>query len=440
MKLRSALELDPGNTLVGERLRHARAHDQGRDGRADASPTSPPVLTFLETPTRGGGRHARAARRGHGRPRPGARASTGRGQRARRRAACSRRRAGRASARVTLPHRPGVRRWRRARTTSRSPPTDVRGNDARRVLRGAPAAALLRDARVPALRGRRRGGAARPRPGWSSALRRRRALRSRFNPYIAGAPVMSDEHVLRPPEAAGAHPERAAPQQPDDHRRAAHRQDDLPLPPAPGAAGGRRDRLPLLPGARRTCRACPRRRSSTRSCRTSWSSWRSARRRRARLRFRPRGDALRRPRLQPRPAARDRRAQDAHAAAREAGPADRRGGRAQRVLRARQPAAAQHLHEDLLRAPGRDHERRRHQAALEERRQPLVQLLRRGRADRVHARGGGGADPRAGRGRLPLRGGRRGAILEASRPQALPDPEVLHPRGQPHARGRAAPP
>ena len=29
------------------------------------------------------------------------------------------------------------------------------------------------------------------------------------------------------------------------------------------------------------------------------------------------------------------------------------------------------------------------------------------------------------------------AILDAERPQALPHPEVLHPRGQPHAGGRA---
>ena len=103
----------------------------------------------------------------------------------------------------------------------------------------------------------------------------------------------------------------------------------------------------------------------------------------AALRFKRDGGRLRRARLQPRRAARHRRAEDADAPAGEAHPADRRGGRPQRVLGPHQPAPAQHLHEDLLRAPGGGDERRRHQARVDERRQPLVQLLRRDRAQRA---------------------------------------------------------
>ena len=52
------------------------------------------------------------------------------------------------------------------------------------------------------------------------------------------------------------------------------------------------------------------------------------------------------------------------------------------------------------------------------------------------ARGGRGARPRAGGGRLPLeaRGGRAGARAVAA--AALPRPEALRARGEPHARGR----
>ena len=88
--------------------------------------------------------------------------------------------------------------------------------------------------------------------------RRRRAVRSRFNPYIAGAPVHRRRHVLRPPEAAHPHPERPAPQQPDDHGRAAHREDDVPPPPEEGARSATRGRSTSSSPSSPTCRACPR--------------------------------------------------------------------------------------------------------------------------------------------------------------------------------------
>ena len=97
-----------------------------------------------------------------------------------------------------------------------------------------------------------------------------------------------------------------------------------------------------------------------------------------------------------------------------------------------------HLHEELLREPRGGDERGRDQAAVEERGQPLVQLLRRDRAQpRSRAR-----RPRPSSGSR-WRGSSAGEpeaverVLELSRAQALPRPEALRPRGQPHARGRA---
>ena len=105
----------------------------------------------------------------------------------------------------------------------------------------------------------------------------------------------------------------------------------------------------------------------------------------------------------------------AHAAPGEAGAADRRGRRAQLVLRERQPAPARDLHEELLGEPGGGDERRRDQAALEERGQPLVQLLRRGRARPVLARGGRGAGAGAGGRLLPVAAPRRSSACSSCR-------------------------
>ena len=88
--------------------------------------------------------------------------------------------------------------------------------------------------------------------------------------------------------------------------------------------------------------------------------------------------------------------QDPHRPQGQARPPHRRGGRAQRVLGERQPAPARHLHEELLGEPRGGHERGRHPPALEERGQPLVQLLRRDRAAPLLARGGRGPGPGAG--------------------------------------------
>ena len=116
--------------------------------------------------------------------------------------------------------------------------------------------------------------------------------------------------VLRAREADGAHPERAPPQQPDDHGRAPHREDDVPVPPEEGARDRRGHRLPLLPGVHRPPgrprgRLLPRRdgRRRGRSGALPRNTRDAALSRRRRLR---------RPRLQPRPAARGRGAEDAH--------------------------------------------------------------------------------------------------------------------------------
>ncbi len=75
---------------------------------------------------------------------------------------------------------------------------------------------------------------------------------------------------------------------------------------------------------------------------------------------------LRGARLQPRPAGGAGRAEDAYPAQGQAGAADRRGRRAQRVLGEREPAPARDLHEELLREPGGRDERGRDPPPLEE--------------------------------------------------------------------------
>ena len=430
VKLRSALELDPGNTLVDERLKYARR--MTRDEMIEERfPNQPPVLTLLDPPKEVDG--GSLALRGV--------VTDDRGL------ASVRYERGKAlvaenvfteDADGQYPKTFRVDQMFELEAGSNVlsvTAVDVKGkmNDVsftvRRHLPFYQTRAFLPSAFAAA--------AALLGLVWlAQRARRRRALRRRFNPYIAGAPVMSDElffgrrkllarilNVLHHNSLLITGERRIGKTTLLYHLRLALQADDqtgyrffpvqTDLQGVPeeaffhtimsdigeqlGAAAGD-DGRPALPAG---------------------------------------GDPLRRARLQPRPAARGGRAQDAHAAAREARHADRRGGRAERVLRARQPAAAQHLHEDVLRAPGRDHERRGHQASVDQRGQPLVQLLRRGRADRVHPRGGGGAHPRAGRRCLPLRGRRRGVDPGGVRPQALPHAEVLHPRGQPHDRGGA---
>ena len=218
--------------------------------------------------------------------------------------------------------------------------------------------------------------------GWGAQrLRRRRAMRRRFNPYIAGAPVLDDDmfygrekltarmlSTLHRNSLMITGERRIGKTTFLHHLKRVLAEDEggewrffpvfVDLQGVPEQAFFHALMAEVVDGLE------PRARDP----------------RGAALRARARG--LRRPRLQPRPAAGDRGAQDAHAAQGEARAADRRGGRAQRVLRERQPAPARHLHEELLREPGGGDERGRDQAALEERGQPLVQLLRRDRARR----------------------------------------------------------
>ena len=102
-------------------------------------------------------------------------------------------------------------------------------------LRDHPPAPLLRDRALPA---RRLRGGPRPRRG-----RLRRPARAAaagaaapLQPLHRGRPRAGRRDVLRAGEAHRAHPERAPPQQPDDHGRAADREDDVPVPPEEGPA------------------------------------------------------------------------------------------------------------------------------------------------------------------------------------------------------------
>ena len=270
--------------------------------------------------------------------------------------------------------------------------------------------------------------------GWAGQrLRRRSARRRRFNPYIAGAPVLDDQMFY-------GREKLTARMLSTLHRNSLMITGERRIGKTTflhhlkRVLADRRGRgVALLPGVRRPAgrlRAGLLPGPDRRDDRQPGARPRHARRAALHAAVR----RLRRPRLQPRPAAGDRRAQAAHAAQGEARAADRRGGRAQRVLGERQPAAARHLHEELLGEPGGGDERGRHQAALEERGQPLVQLLRRGRAQRLLARRGRSARARAGERHLPLEERRGRARARAVAAAPLPGAEAVRPRAQPDAR------
>ena len=311
------------------------------------------------------GRTLAIARRGHRRPRPGPRASTALGEQL---VAAARARA-RARGRPVpgdLPRRPacstlraGAERHQRGRPSTCRALARTRTFDVTARLRFYETRAFLPSAR-PRPRSALVGlGLAGPAPA-----RRRRAVRRRFNPYIAGAPVMNDEMFFGRQKLLAR------------ILNVLHHNSLM-------ITGERRigkTTLPLPPARRRW------RRTTSTEYRffpvftdlqgvPEEAFFHAMMSDVVEQLGSPPGDdglpalpAARRSRYDGRDFSHDlqrvvERAEDAHAAAREAGPADRRGGRAQRVLRAHQPAAAQHLHEDVLRAPGRDHERRRHQAA-----------------------------------------------------------------------------
>ena len=166
------------------------------------------------------------------------------------------RRARRARAQRAL--RAGAARSSRGRTRSAVTAIDTGGLTHARSVPGR-AAGCASTRRAYFLPSAPRGAVAPRRASAAGAqrLRRRRARRRRFNPYIAGAPVLDDAHVLRAREAHRAHAEHAAPQQPDDHGRAAHREDHLPAPPEAGAGGGRGRASGGSSRCSSTCRACP---------------------------------------------------------------------------------------------------------------------------------------------------------------------------------------
>ncbi len=78
--------------------------------------------------------------------------------------------------------------------------------------------------------------------------RRRRALRNRFNPYIAGAPGSLQRHVLRAQEAPGPGSQHDPREFADDHRRSANRQDLVHAPSEDGPGRRRGDGVQVLPG------------------------------------------------------------------------------------------------------------------------------------------------------------------------------------------------
>ncbi len=88
-----------------------------------------------------------------------------------------------------------------------------------------------------------------------------------LQPLHRGSARPRRRHVLRARQAHRAHAQHAPPQQPDDHGRAPHRQDDVPAPPEARAGGRRGRRVDVLSRCSSTCRACPSRPSSTRSWR-----------------------------------------------------------------------------------------------------------------------------------------------------------------------------
>jgi tetratricopeptide (TPR) repeat protein len=187
VKLRSALELDPGNTLVAERLQHARrmTKDQMRD---ETFPNRPPAVSLFDRPTEVEGSSLRLS---------GVITDD------------------RGLARVQY-HLGSRLVWEQVFTEGsdgeypvnfpinqvfeldagpndlRVTATDVKGKVAvdsfvvRRRLRFYETRAFLPSAAAAA-------GALLGLVWLAQRARRRRALRSRFNPYIAGAPVMSDD-------------------------------------------------------------------------------------------------------------------------------------------------------------------------------------------------------------------------------------------------------
>ena len=193
---------------------------------------------------------------------------------------------------------------------------------------------LLPDARVPALRPTASAAGLVGLGYAAQRLRRRRAVRKRFNPYIAGAPVRDEDmffgrqkllarilNVLHHNSLMITGERRIGKTTFLYHLKAR-------------AGGGRGHGVPVLPGVHRPAgrprgRLLPRRhdRRGGDAAAAAGDAGRPALSRRRR--------PLRRPRLQPRPAARDRGAEDAHRPQGQAGPAHRRGGRPQRVLGAR---------------------------------------------------------------------------------------------------------
>ena len=199
------------------------------------------------------------------------------------------------------------------------------------------AAPVLHDPRLLAGHHRQRGRAGGARIRGAAAAPAARGAQA-LQPLHRGGAGARPGHVLRPAEAAHADHERAPPQQPDDHGRAAHREDDVPPPPEGRAGAGRGDGVQVLPGVHRPpgrprSRLLPRRHDRRRG--DAEAAGGDAGRAALSRRRRP----LRRPRLQPRPAARDRGAEDPHRPQGQARAPHRRGGRPERVLGARSTSA-----------------------------------------------------------------------------------------------------
>ena len=189
VKLNAALELDPGNTLVRERLRYAER--MTRDEMFEATfPNQPPVLTLLESPPLEVEGKTLALLGVVTDDRGLARVEYRSGARV-------------VGERVLVPQGPDGDLPRSFRiqhvfdldagpnditvaVTDARGLTRVESFAVRRKLRFYETAAFL-----PSAVGAAGGliGAA----WWTQRARRRRAMRSRFNPYIAGAPVMTED-------------------------------------------------------------------------------------------------------------------------------------------------------------------------------------------------------------------------------------------------------
>ncbi len=187
-------------------------------------------------------------------------------------------------------------------------------------LRDHAPAALLREPALPALRLRGRGRAGR---AWASALqraRRRRACAAASTPTSRAPPSWGTTC------SSGARSSLARILNVLHHnslmitgeRRIGKTTFLYHLKKVLDADEGRR--VPLLPRLHRPAGRPRGRRSSTPSWPTWWRRSRLSRATRSALRFRPDVEQLRRPRLQPRPAARDRGAEDAHRRGRSSSP------------------------------------------------------------------------------------------------------------------------